>query len=295
MSNEGHLSGIIIESVHHPDGLENVHRWNDAALARIPETDDKFPGLVRSMFAVPRGDVRFTSFRYSRGIAVALRVNDITDVLHLWLPKLEGVLRDLYWTRAFLYIDGGIMGRFQIDYALDRAALFARRDAMVAKAPIPFPLTFTFAISAIDRGTPHPRALEEVRALPTHDAGGHNRLVSDRTRIERMRKAAHYIQSHIRGRSRADLDTDETFRRALMHAVHEAASEVLYLSNHTTASFPPFMYDSLRDLAQLPSMNARYERSPEVDTAVMNSLWSKLQHLDEFTGAMNQILRQLPT
>jgi hypothetical protein len=295
MSNESHISGIIIEDRYHPEGPGAAHRWNDAVLARISETDDKFPGLVRSMFAAPRADGRFTSFRGSRGIGVSLHANDVTDFLHLWLPKLEGVLRDLYWTRAFLYIDGGIMGRFQIDYTLDRAALFARRDAIGAKVPISLPLTFTFAISSLDRGSPHPRVLEEVRALPTHDAGGHNRLVSDRTRIERMLKAAHYIQSHIRGRSRADLDTDETFRRALLHAVNEAASEVLYLSNHTTASFPPFMYDSLRDLTRLPGANARFERSPEVDTAVMTSLWSKLQHLDEFTGAMNQILRQLPT
>ncbi len=294
MSNEGHLSGIIIEDSHPPDVCAAIHRWNDAALARIPEADDKFPGLVRSMFAVPRGDVRFTSFRYSRGIAVALRVNDITDVLHLWLPKLEGVLRDLYWTRVFLYIDGGIMGNFQIDYALDRAALFARRDAIEAKVPVPLPLTFSFAISSLERGSPHPRALEKVRALETHDAGGHNRLVSDRTRVERMLKAAHFIQSHIRGRSRADLDTDETFRRALLHAVNEAATEVLYLSNTTTAGFPPFMYDSLRDLTRLPGANARFERSPTVDASAMNALWSDLQHLDEFTAAMNQILRQLP-
>lgn len=294
MSNEGHLSGIIIEDRYHPEGPGAAHRWNDAALARIPETDDKHPGLVRSMFAAPRADGRFTSFRGSRAIAVALYANYIVDDLHLWLPKFEAVLRGLYWTRARLYIDGGMMGNFQIDYTLDRAALFARRDAIEAKVPVPLPLTFTFAISSLDRGSPHPRALEKVRALETHDAGGHNRLVSDRTRIERMLKAAHYIQSHIRGRSRADLDTDETFQRALLHAVNEAATEVLYLSNTTTAGFPPFMYDSLRDLTRLPGANARFERSPTVDASAMNALWSDLQHLDEFTAAMNQILRQLP-
>lgn len=294
MSNEGHLSGIIIEDRYHPEGPEASHRLNDAALARIPETDDKHPGLVRSMFAAPRADGRFTSFRGSRAIAVALHANYIVDDLHFWLPKFEAVLRDLCWTRASLYIDGGMMGNFQIDYTLDRAALFARRDAVSAKAPIPLPLTFTFAISSLHRGSPHPRALEEVRALPTHDAGGHNRLVSDRTRIERMLDAARYIERHIRGRSRAELDTDETFRRALLHAVNEAASEVLYLSNTTTAGFPPFMYDSLCALTRLPGVNARFERSPQVDASAMNSLWSDLQHLGEFTEAMQEILRQLP-
>ncbi len=294
MSNEGHLSGIIIEDWYHPEGSEGAHRWNDAALARIHETDDTHPGLVRSMFAAPRAEGRFTSFRGSRAIAVSLHANYIVDDLHRWLPKLEGVLRDLYWTHASLYIDGGMMGNFQIDYALDRAALFGRRDAIAAKVPIPLPLTFTFAISSLDRGSPHPRALEKVRALQTHDAGGHNRFVSDRTRIERMLDAASYIERHISGRSRSDLDTDETFRRALLHAVNEAAAEVLYLSNTTTARFPKFMYDSLRDLTQLPGANARFERAPEGDASAMNSLWSKLQHLNEFTEAMNQILRQLP-
>jgi hypothetical protein len=168
MSNEGHISGIIIEESHPPDGNATIHRWNDAALARIPETDDKFPGLVRSMFAAPRADVRFTSFRRSRAIAVALHGDRITDSLHEWLPKFEAVLRDLYWIHAILYINGGWMGRFQIDYNLDHNAQIARRDAKAAGLHPPLPASFCFTVNTLPEGRLDRTVLTEVHKLPTH-------------------------------------------------------------------------------------------------------------------------------
>lgn len=167
MSNEGHISGIIIEESHPPDGNAPIHRWNDAALARIPETD-RGPGLVRSMFAVPRADVPSTSFRRSRAIAVALHANHITDDLHLWLPKFEAVLRDLYWLHAVLYIDGGWMGRFQIDYNLDHNAQIARRDAEASGLHPPLPASFCFTVNTLPEGRLDRTVLTKVHALPTH-------------------------------------------------------------------------------------------------------------------------------
>lgn len=294
MSNDGHICGVIEESSYQSDDPGFVARWNDAAIARIPETDDSFPGLVRSMFAAPTAGARFTSFRGTRGIGVTLYANDAQDFLHIWLPKLESVLKQLLWTRCRLYIDGGYMGRYQITYTLDETALAMRTSCLRAGGRLSPPQSFSFVLSSLPTGEPHPLALDEVRALPTHNARRPSSMVPDRVRVERILSAATFVQRLIRDHSRATIENDEMLRRALIHTVREAAAETARLSNDAIRKLPEGAFEALRGLPTHDNTEFWIESAPAAGAATSDRLWNTLQYLDGFIASLQGTLASWP-
>lgn len=230
MSHPDVLIGYIEEDMLRRDG--SIAKWNDDVLSRIPETDDKYPPLIRSMLAVPRADQPLASFRGQRVISVALHQNHFHEHLDRWLPKFEKLLQQLYWIRATLFLNTHYSGDYDLSYDPDQVALNVRAlpDAKPSQ---------TWEFRCTWRGTKQPAEhLKGVTGRPGYTTNIQYNKVPDRVRVQRMLDAARTARSTLRGKTREDLDTDEMLFRILVRLYDEIMSDAQRVGDEARRRIP---------------------------------------------------------
>jgi hypothetical protein len=125
MSERDYLSGFIEEFSTPGFEPEAMRSANDAVITALPEIDNEYPPMVRSMFSVPR-DPR-ARFRQTRIIGIAVHQNGLIYRLDRWLQKFEDVLSRLRWARAVIHLEMEVHGRHTLEYRVDDAAMVAMR------------------------------------------------------------------------------------------------------------------------------------------------------------------------
>jgi hypothetical protein len=110
VSNPNVLLGYISEPprnyVADPDFFQ---RTNDAAIKALP-TDDSYPPLCQSLFAITGDDSHHGAFREQRLIFFAGHFNYFHKDLPRWLDKFEALLRTVFWISAEVHVEGGVAG-----------------------------------------------------------------------------------------------------------------------------------------------------------------------------------------
>lgn len=279
MSHPDVLVGFIEEDFV-PSGGQ-ASRLNDAVLAQVPETDDLWPPLIRSMLAAPRIDQPLAAFRGRRAISVALHGNFLHESLDHWLPKFENLLRQLYWSRVRLHILTDYLGEYSLRYDWDHAAVAARNS----DTPTP-PQSWKFRCTAIHEG----RFTDELNLgdRTRYSTDPYIRSVPDRVRIQRMLDAATAARDLVRGRTRPDLDSDRVLARVLIRIYDEITIDARQLGEEARrriTDFPwtfiprPGKFDWFGDW-QAPDHPEAVARSDE--------LWAFLKELPWFIDRLER-------
>lgn len=236
MSHPDVLIGFIEEDFVARGG--EASRWNDAVLAQLPETDDHWPPLIRSMLAAPRIDQPLAAFRGRRVISVALHGNWLHESLNLWLPKFENLLRQLFWIRVRLHILTDHSGEYSLGYDWDHAASADRNS----DNPTP-PQSWRFRCKTLHEG----RFTDELNLgdRTRYSTNPYIRSVPDRVRIQRMLDAALAARDLVRGRTRQDLDADRVLARVLIRIYDEITFDVHRLGEEARRRMPNFPWTSV--------------------------------------------------
>jgi hypothetical protein len=277
---------------------DKVSKWNDDAIARFPETDETWPPLIRSMLAAPRADQPRASFRGRRIISVALYGNHLEDGLAIWLPKFEGLLKQLHWLQACLYLNAGWCGDYDLTYEPDEAALSLRHQP--DSKPIQ---TWEFRCIVRSTGAPaeHLKGVIERPGYTTNDwfSKPHEAVRHDRIRIERMLAAARVAQSTVQGRTRADLDTDDMFFRILVRLHDEISSDARHLGDEVRRRVPEVQWDWLGHPGQWDDWESYSLHHVKGDVGwkeKRDKLWNRAQeHLPLFIAQLEKALANWPT
>ncbi len=263
------------------------HVWNDNVLAGLPETDDQYPPLIRSMMTAPRADQRLASFRGSRAISVALRQNYLAEDMDAWLDKFEAILRRLCWTRVCLFLDGDMWGNYEIEYLADVATRTRYGDLEASP-----PLSWELRCRRREVCAPPGRFLAKRPGYTTR-AYSLDR-VSDRMRVQSMLEAAQVAQQITSGRLRSELDNDLVFFHALTGAARDIAFHGSWVSDEamTAHSWIPWAYIP----AYCPaSPDCLGRPGSELRKLVLDKLWSGCQeHLDELIAGLKNALACWP-
>ncbi|HEX2837365.1 MAG TPA: hypothetical protein VHN77_04470 [Phycisphaerales bacterium] len=229
MALPGVMVGCILEPLSHDDFMRT---WNDRVINDLPHADTEYPPLCRPMFSLPATDDRWHRYQGSRAIAFAIHQKYFDEDAHLWLPKLEDLLKRLFWDEVIIHLHGCRVGGLKVTYDLtpDGKQRLQEKpprppaDAVLrcVRATSEVPDRFATGISDL------PHATDEPESKP----------VPDRVRVERMLAIAREVSSVIAGKHKSDLDNDRVLLRALAHAIRELVDEARHVGTSTRFAHP---------------------------------------------------------
>lgn len=102
MAHESIVYGVIVGLPWRTSDYRRLQRWNRERIERLPRSD-AWPFLTRGMFAIPGDEPDEGTFR-SQVIHFGATLKEVEWSWHLWLPKLEALLRELYWEEAHVHL-----------------------------------------------------------------------------------------------------------------------------------------------------------------------------------------------
>jgi len=223
------MVGCILEPVSHDDFMRT---WNDHVINELPATDSEYPPLCRPMFSLPPSDDRLHRYEGSRAIGFAIHQKYFDQDVSRWLPKLEELLKRLYWERVIIHLDGCFNGMLKIEYDLTPDGEQRLREKP-PRTPMDGVLRCGFAFS----DTPA-RFIEGISDLPHATDEPRFKSVPDRVRLERMLAIAGEISLVVAGKHQDDLASDRVLLRALTHAIRDFVAEAEYVGTATRNALP---------------------------------------------------------
>ncbi|MFT3824218.1 MAG: hypothetical protein QM731_09870 [Chitinophagaceae bacterium] len=116
----GHISivyGKIIGELWRTEDYHRLHRLNKRVIDALPEEDDTFPWISRSMFAVP--DPGKDKLYRDQVIVFGASYKSVEYEWDEWLEKFEAILKQLYWSSATIHLETELVGNHQYEWAFD--------------------------------------------------------------------------------------------------------------------------------------------------------------------------------
>jgi hypothetical protein len=87
---------------------------NNQTLSSLPEFD-AWPPLCQGMFARPADNAQYYVYRH-RIIHFGASMKNADFALRNWFDKFESLLRNLYWSEAYVRVDGGYIGTHEFHW-----------------------------------------------------------------------------------------------------------------------------------------------------------------------------------
>lgn len=111
--------------------------------------------------------------------------------------------------------------------------------------------------------------------------------ISDRIRFEHMLQASKAAMQFVHGRQRADLEKDDMFRRALLHAIQEIGEAAARMSDAGRALAPELAWGSI---VQMRHIMVHVYWGVDLDR-----VWSvAVSNMQEICSAAEQAITKLP-
>jgi hypothetical protein len=115
MAHNTKVYGYINGATWKTEDFYRLHRLNTEIIASLPETDNDFPYLNRSMFSIPDEQGVFRQ----QIITFGASYKTLEHEWDLWLEKFENILKRLYWWDAKIHADFEIMGQYVYEWEID--------------------------------------------------------------------------------------------------------------------------------------------------------------------------------
>lgn len=115
MAHNTKIYGYINGAVWNSEDYYKLHRLNSEIINLVPNVDNNFPFINRSMFSIPDEQGVFRQ----QIITFGASYKTLEYEWDLWLEKFENILKKLYWWDAKIFVDFEVMGQYVYEWEID--------------------------------------------------------------------------------------------------------------------------------------------------------------------------------
>ncbi|MGK0308809.1 MAG: hypothetical protein ACI8RP_001775 [Urechidicola sp.] len=115
MAHNTKIYGYINGAAWNSEDYYKLHRLNSEIINLVPNVDNNFPFINRSMFSIPDEQGVFRQ----QIITFGASYKTLEYEWDLWLDKFENILKKLYWWDAKIFVDFEVMGQYVYEWEID--------------------------------------------------------------------------------------------------------------------------------------------------------------------------------
>ncbi len=115
MAHHSVIYGRINGATWKTEDYYKLHRLNEDVISKLPEMDEHYPWINRSMFAFPNEQGVFRDQVITFGASYKSLEYEWAE----WLEKFEGILQKLFWFDVTIHAEFEVMGTFRYEWLID--------------------------------------------------------------------------------------------------------------------------------------------------------------------------------